>query len=332
MNGKGKGDKMAIKWGVLGTAGIAQGCTIPGMQMAECCELYAIAGRSETKVNEFKERFGFQKAYVGYDALLADDEVQAVYIPLPNHLHYEWVMKAIEAGKHVLCEKPLALNALEAEEMFRAAKRKGVYLAEAYAYLHSPYVASLREVIDSGSIGTVDYIETAFVTQGYTEDYRLHKEFGGGAMYDLGCYCTTMMLSLVDAEPAFVKACAEFGGDDVDFNTAGIVRFDNGVRASFNVGMIFGRGANGRFDRLYIHGSKGCIRSEVEYNQAGELSYRIISDGKETTKTVTARQNYCLEVEQMTRVIEGKGEFFVTPEFSMRNAKLMDAVLREIEY
>ena len=106
-----KRDKdMAIKWGVLGTAGIAQGCTIPGMQMAEGCELYAIAGRSETKVNEFKERFGFQKAYVGYDALLADKDVQAVYIPLPNHLHYEWVMKAIEAGKHVLCEKPLASN------------------------------------------------------------------------------------------------------------------------------------------------------------------------------------------------------------------------------
>ena len=323
---------MAIKWGVLGTAGIAQGCTIPGMQMAEGCELYAIAGRSEAKVNGFKDRFGFQKAYVGYDALLADAEVQAVYIPLPNHLHYECVMKAIEAGKHVLCEKPLALNALEAEEMFRAAKRKGVLFAEAYAYLHSPYVASLREVIDSGSIGEVDYIETAFITQGYEEDYRLHKEFGGGAMYDLGCYCTTMMLSLVDAEPTFVKACAEFGGDDVDFHTAGIVKFENGVRASFNVGMIFGKGANGRFDRLYIHGSKGCIRSEVEYNQAGELSYRIISDGKETTKTVTARQNYCLEVERLTRAIEGTGSLLVTPEFSMRNARLMDEVLREIEY
>lgn len=323
---------MAIKWGVLGTANIASWGMIPGMQQAEGCELYAIAGRSETKVNEFKDRFGFQKVYVGYDALLADPEVQAVYVPLPNHLHYEWVLKAIDAGKHVLCEKPMALTALEAEEMFRAAKRKGVLLAEAYAYLHSPYIASLREVIDSGSIGEVDYIETAFVTQGYEEDYRLHREFGGGAMYDLGCYCTTMMLSMIDAEPSFVKAVAEFGGDDVDFNTAGIVRFENGARASFNVGMIFGRGANGRFDRLYIHGTKGCIRSEVEYNQAGELSYRVITGGKEEIKTVTARQNYCLEVEQLNRAIEGKGEILVTPEFSLRNARLMDAVLREIGY
>jgi len=323
---------MSIKWGVLGTANIASWGMIPGMQQADGCELYAIAGRSEEKVNAFKERFGFQKAYVGYDGLLEDKEVQAVYIPLPNHLHFEWVMKAIDAGKHVLCEKPLALNALEAEEMFRAAKRKGVLFAEAYAYLHSPYVTSLKEVIESGSIGEVDYIETAFVTQGYAEDYRLHKEFGGGAMYDLGCYCTTMMLSLVDAEPVFVKACAEFDGDDVDFHTAGIVKFENGVRASFNVGMIFGKGANGRFDRLYVHGSKGCIRSEVEYNQAGELSYRVITSGKEEIKTVNARQNYCLEVEQMNRAIEGTGSLLVTPEFSIRNAKLMDAVLREIEY
>ena len=323
---------MSIKWGVLGTAGIASWGTIPGMQMAEGCELYAIAGRSEAKVAEFKERFGFQKAYVGYDALLEDKEVQAVYIPLPNHLHFEWVMKAIEAGKHVLCEKPLALNALEAEEMFRAAKRKGVQFAEAYAYLHSPYVASLKEVVESGSIGEVDYIETAFVTQGYEEDYRLHREFGGGAMYDLGCYCTTMMLSLVDAEPTFVKACAEFGGDDVDFHTAGIVKFENGVRASFNVGMIFGNGANGRFDRLYIHGSKGCIRSEVEYNQAGELKYTVVSEGKEIERCVTVRQNYCLELEQMNRAIMGKESPHVTPEFSIKNAKLIDEVLREIGY
>ena len=98
------------------------------------------------------------------------------------------------------------------------------------------------------------------------------------------------------------------------------------------VGMIFGKGANGRFDRLYVHGTKGWIRSEVEYNQAGDLSYRVMTNGTEITKTVTARQNYCLEVEQMNRAIEGAGTLLVTPEFSMRNARLMDAVLREIEY
>lgn len=275
---------MGIKWGVLGTANIARGCTIPGMQMAEGCELYAIAGRSEEKAKQFQGMFGFEKAYVGYDALLADKNVQAVYVPLPNHVHFEWVMKAIQAGKHVLCEKPLALNAKEAEEMYRAAKAAGVVLGEAYAYLHSPYVASLKEDVKSGIIGEPDYIESAFLTQGYEEDYRLYKEYGGGAMYDLGCYCTTMILSLVDAEVSFVKASAEFNRTGADVNTAAILRFENGVRASFNVGMLFGTSANGRFDRLYIHGSKGYIKSKVEYNQAGELSYTIVSGGNKENR------------------------------------------------
>lgn len=323
---------MTVKWGVLGTASIAAGCTIPGMKQAEGCELYAIAGRDEKKVQKFKEEYGFAKSYVGYDALLADPDVEVVYIPLPNNLDYEWVMKAIAAGKHVLCEKPIALNAKEAEEMFSAAKEKGVILAEAYAYLHSPYIKSLKEDVASGIIGDVDYIETAFLTQGYEEDIRLYKELGGGAMYDLGCYCTTMILTLVDSKPVYVKANAEMSDKGVDLFTAGIMKFENGVRASFNVGMMLGVGTNGRHDRLYIHGSKGFIKSSVEYNQAGELKYTVVSEGKEIERCVTVRQNYCLELEQMNRAIMGKESPHVTPEFSIKNAKLIDEVLREIGY
>ncbi|MCR5584238.1 MAG: Gfo/Idh/MocA family oxidoreductase, partial [Lachnospiraceae bacterium] len=113
---------MSIKWGVLGTAGIAKWATIPGMQKAKDCELYAVAGRSEEKAKDYKEKFGFEKYYVGYEALLEDPEVQAIYIPLPNHLHCEWTIKALKAGKHVLCEKPLAMNADEVRRMFAAAK------------------------------------------------------------------------------------------------------------------------------------------------------------------------------------------------------------------
>ena len=177
-----------VKWGVLGTANIAKGCTIPGMKLADICELYAIAGRSIEKANAFKDEFGFEKAYGSYDELINDPDVQAVYIPLPNDIHLKWVNEALCHGKHVLCEKPLALNADEARLMYDTAKANGVYLMEAYAYLHSPYVESLKKDIASGLIGDVDYIESAFVTQGYKEDFRLHKEQGGGAMYDLGCY------------------------------------------------------------------------------------------------------------------------------------------------
>lgn len=323
---------MSIRWGVLGTADIAKGCTIPGMLQADNCELYAIAGRNEAKAESFKTEFGFKKAYVGYDALLADSEVKAVYIPLPNSLHCEWVIKALKAGKHVLCEKPMALSVDEARLMYKTAEENNVILMEAFAYLHSPYVQSLKDDIASGIIGDIFYIDTAFVTQGYEEDIRIHKELGGGAIYDLGCYCTTMILSLVDREPTLVKACAQFNENGVDTFSSGIMAFENGIRASWNVGMVLGKGTNGRMDRLYIHGTKGIIRSDVEYNQSGELTYTIESQGKITTRKVLARQNYALEVEQLGRCIENGEDPHVSAEFSLRNAKVIDRILTDIGY
>ena len=323
---------MSVKWGVLGTANIAKNCTIPGMKGAENCELYAIAGRNEEKVRSFQEEFGFAKAIVGYEKLLEDPEVQAVYIPLPNHLHKEWVIRALKAGKHVLCEKPLALNAEDAREMFAAAHENNVILMEAYAYLHTPYIAALKEELLSGSLGQVDYIETAFLTQGYVEDIRIHKEMGGGAMYDLGCYCTTMILTLTGSEPAEVMGHAEFNENGVDIFSSVILKMKNGVRAAFEVGMIFEAGSDDRRDRLYVHGSKGTLSSEVEYNQAGSLCYTVLSEGKRREKTVEVRQNYSLETEQLGRCIEENEAPYVSEEFSIKNAELLDKILKQIGY
>ncbi|MBO4732677.1 MAG: Gfo/Idh/MocA family oxidoreductase, partial [Spirochaetaceae bacterium] len=261
-----------------------------------------------------------------------DSNVQAVYVPLPNNLHLKWVNAALQKGKHVLCEKPLALNADEARKMFATARENGVHLMEAYAYLHSPYVESLKKDIQSGKIGKVDYIESAFITQGYKEDFRLHKELGGGALYDLGCYCTTMILSLIDSEADFVKADAEFSDEGVDLQTAAIIRFKNGARASLNVGMVLGENTNARFDRLYIHGSKGSIRSEVEYNQEGNVSYRICTGGSVAERKIVVPQNYALELEQLNRCIMNGETPHITPEFSIKNAELMDRIFREIGY
>ena len=321
-----------VKWGVLGTANIARGCTIPGMKMAQNCELFAVAGRSAEKAEAFRKEFGFEKAYEGYDALIEDPDVQAVYIPLPNDLHLKWVKAALEKGKHVLCEKPLALNAAEAREMYRTAKENGVHLMEAYAYLHSPYIESLKKDISDGMIGKIDYIESAFLTQGYKEDFRLYKEQGGGAMYDLGCYCTTMILTLTDSAPELVKAEAEFSDKGVDLMTSAVIRFENGVRASFSVGMILGIGTNSRFDRLYIHGSEGSIRSDVEYNREGDVSYRIFKDGGVIERKIFVPQNYSLEVEQLGRCILLGETPHITPDFSIKNAELMDRVFEEIGY
>lgn len=322
-----------IKWGVLGTAGIARGCTIPGMLEAENCELYAVAGRSLEKAEAFKKDFGFEKAYGDYESLLADPEVKAVYIPLPNNLHFEWSMKAIEAGKNVLCEKPLAPTKEQAEQLFAAAKAKGVVLMEAFAYLHSPFVAAVKQELDNGTIGDVVYIESAFLTQGNKEtDIRMQKETYGGSVYDLGCYNTSMILWMLGKLPKVVQGVAEYTDKNIDINASVIMKFDDDVRASLNCGMIFGTAKNGRFDRLFINGTKGCIKSYAEFNGAGELSYTVIIDGVETVKKVQVLHNYRLEVEQLGRCITDGETPHVSPEFSVMNAELIDMVLKAIGY
>lgn len=321
-----------IKWGVLGTAGIAGGCTIPGMQKADNCELYAIAGRNEAKVNDFMSRFGFKKGYVGYEKLLEDPDVQAVYIPLPNDIHKEWVIKALRAGKHVLCEKPMALNVKDAFEMYEEAKNNGCILMEAFAYLHSPYMESLISDVKSGIIGDILYIDTSFATQGYEEDFRLHREQGGGMVYDVGCYCTTMILSLVDSEVESVKAVAEMTDLGVDNLTTAIMKFENGTRAALTVGMVLGENSNARYDRLYIKGTKGAIYSDIPYNAEGMLNYRVEAEGKTIVRAINVPQNYALEVSQLNDCILNGSKPHVSPEFSLKNAKLLDMILKEIDY
>lgn len=321
---------MAIKWGILGTANIADYGLLPGLLLADNAEAYAIAGRSQEKVDKYVNKFGFKKGYIGYDKLLEDPEVQAVYVPLPNNIHKEWVIKSLKAGKHVLCEKPMAMNAAEAEEMYKVAAENNVILMEAYAYLHSPYVKALKDIVNSGAIGDVLFIESAFYTQGYDEDFRLHKELGGGMVYDLGVYCTTMILSLIDSEISMVKAVAEMTDEGVDASTAAILKFESGARAAFNVGMVLGN--NARYDRLYVRGTKGSIVSPVEYNQSGHLTFDVYSDGVKKTHEVDAPNNYRLEVENLSSAILGEEKPFVTPEFSLKNAKLIDALLNEIGF
>ena len=319
-----------IKWGVLGTADIARGQTIPGMQLAEHCELYAVAGRKLEKAKQYQETFGFRKAYGSYDELLADPEVEAVYIPLPNHIHCEWTVKALKAKKHVLCEKPLALNAAQAEDMFRAAEENGMLLMEAYAYLHSPFVHAVKAELDAGAVGEPRYLESAFVTGCRPDtDFRLHKEFGGGAQYDLGCYAVSMALRLLEKEPEEIKARAFFSEGGVDLFASSLLRFPGGQVANLDCGMLPGIG---RMDRLHILGTRGKISSPAEFNQCGEIPYTVIRDGVSVTKTVTVPNNYMLEVEQLSRCILTGEKPLVSKEFSLRAARVTDRILDAIGY
>ena len=319
-----------IRWGVLGTAGIAYGQTIPGMQLAEHCELYAIAGRKIEKAKQYQEQFGFRKAYGSYDELLADPEVEAVYIPLPNHIHCEWTVKALRAKKHVLCEKPLALNAAQAKEMFAAAEENGMLLMEAYAYLHSPFVQAVKAEIDAGAVGEIRYLESAFIAGRRPDtDFRLHKEFGGGGQYDLGCYAVSMALRLLGKEPDTVLAKAQFLDSGVDVFSSALLLYENGPVVNLDCGMLPGIG---RMDRFHLFGTEGEIHSPVEFNQCGELPYTVVRDGKKETKTVTAPNNYMLEVEQLSRCVLTGEKPFVSKDFSLMAARVTDRILDAIGY
>ncbi len=319
-----------VQWGVLGTADIARGATIPGMQRAESVSLYAIAGRRLEKAQQYQQAFGFEKAYGSYDELLADPAVEAVYVPLPNNLHCEWAVRALQAGKHVLCEKPLAMNEAEALRMFRTAEENRVFLMEAYAYLHSPFTAAVKQELDSGAIGEVKYMESAFLGGRRPDtDIRMRKETGGGAMYDLGCYPLSMILWLMGKEPEQVSASAYYTERRIDLYSSALLAFENDVVAEVTCGMPADAG---RLDRLHILGTEGEIISPYRFNQRGEVSYTVIRGGQAETKTVSCPGNYTLETEQLSRCVLGEAVPHIPREFSLRVARTMDRILQAMGY
>lgn len=318
-----------VNWGVLGTADIAKKCTIPAMQKAVNCNLYAIAGRTKEKAEDYKDTYGFEKAYYSYDELLDDEKVEAVYIPLPNVLHKDWVIKAAKKGKHILCEKPIAKSEAELKELIEVCNQEGVILMEAFAYLHSPAVKEVKEVLDSGIIGKPTVVETTFLTPAPpSTDIRMNKETLGGAVYDLGCYNISLILTMLGEEPKDVKAVAHFTEKGIDDYTAAIMEFSDGVRATVVTGMCSGQ----RADHYYIYGTEGSLEVPIPYNEEGTLNYYIHKEGKTEEKTVTAPDNYMLEVEQLGRCITDGEKPYVSNEFSLRNARTIDKVLASIGY
>lgn len=319
-----------IKWGVMGTAGIARRQTIPAMKLASNCALFAIAGRNLEKARQFQDEFGFEKAYGSYGELLQDPEVEAVYIALPNDLHCEWTIRALEAKKHVLCEKPLAVSKAQEETMFRTAEENGVHLMEAFAYLHSPFVAAVKAELDAGEIGEIRYMESAFITPSRPDtDIRLRRETYGGAMYDLGCYSLSMALWMMGPNPAYVRALSQFSAKHIDLYTTALLVYENGAMAKLDCGLLL---PEGRLNRLHIYGSCGEIHSPVQFNQAGNIPYTLIRNGKQETKTVLSPNNYQLEIEQLGRCIRTAETPWVSKTFSLQCAAVTDAILAEAGY
>lgn len=324
-----------VTWGMLGTATIAKRNTIAGMKKAPNCRLYAVAGRNPEKVDQYVKDYGFEKGYYSYDELLDDPEIEAVYIPLPNSLHYEWVLKAIAKKKHVLCEKPMGLNAEQSEKMIAAANENGVLLMEAFAYLHSPYITAIKNEVDTGTIGKITYIESAFLTRGYEgmglSNIRVRRDTFGGALYDVGCYCTSLTQWLIGEDPVSVDASAEFTDQHIDIHTNAIMKYPSGARASITCGMCLG-GESNRIGRFTICGSKGMIISTVMFNAEGELEYTVVADGKTEVKTVSTPDNYGLEIEQFGHCITDGETPYVSNEFTVMNAKVVEKIHKTIGY
>ena len=323
-----------IKWGVMGTAYIFERDTAEGMRQAENCQLYAIAGRSMEKALAFQQKYGFEKAYGSYEELLADPQVEAVYIPLPNTMHLEWTIKALQAKKHVLCEKPLAPTAEQAAQMFAAARENGVWLMEAFAYQHSPFIAAVEQAVKSGVIGDVRYMESALITSDYDlTNIRMRKETLGGCTYDLGVYCASLTQRIL-GEPKTVKAVSSFSDEGVDMYTAVLMEYENGAKANFDCGMVLSTEKNSALDRFQIHGTLGSIQSvNFGFNCPGELSYRLKTfDGRDEILTVPTPHNYRLEVEQLGKCITEGETPAVTEAFSLAVARTIDRVLAAIGY
>jgi predicted dehydrogenase len=252
----------ALRWGILSTADIARRKVVPGMRKAARCEIAAIASRDAGTVQRVAGELGIPRAHASYEALLADPEVDAVYIPLPNHLHAEWTIAAVRAGKHVLCEKPLAMTSVDAQRMVDAARDAGVLLMEAFMYRLHPSWVAVHDVVRSGRIGPLTSVQSWFsYYNDDAENIRNIREAGGGALFDIGSYSVNLSRWLFGAEPDGVQAVIRRDPAlGVDVLTSGILTFADGV-ASFTCST---RAEDDQ--RVHIYGTRGRISIGIPFN------------------------------------------------------------------
>jgi predicted dehydrogenase len=226
------------RWGILGTARIALKSMIPALKESDMAEVAAVASRDIDNARDFAGRFAIPKAYGSYAALLADPEIDAVYIPLPNHLHKPWTLLAAEAGKHILCEKPLALNLEECQAMIAAARANGVQLMEAFMYRYHPRILAAHKMVLDGAIGDLKTIESAFTYRKEdTANIRFKPEMGGGALMDVGCYSVSISRIMAGREPRTVQARMYRTSTGVDDQLVGMLDFGDELIAHFDCAM-----------------------------------------------------------------------------------------------
>jgi D-xylose 1-dehydrogenase (NADP+, D-xylono-1,5-lactone-forming) len=309
----------AVRWGIISTADINRRL-IPGAHASPKVDLLAVASRDKSRAEEYAREWRIERAYGSYDELLADPDVEAVYIPLPNTMHAEWSIKALDAGKHVLCEKPFSRHVDEVEASFDAADRNDRLLSEAFMYRHNPQTARVRELIADGAIGTLRLVRSAFSYSLYdTDNIRLRTEVEGGALMDVGSYCVNGS-RLLAGEPESVYASAWFGETGTDWVFTGTMRFPGDVFALFDCGT-----ALVERDELEAIGSEGSLFLDDPWH-CNVPVIEVRRDG--TTERIELKpvDSYRLELENMSDAIRGEGELLLGREDGVAQARAMQAL------
>lgn len=320
-----------VRWGVLGVAKIANEKVLPPLKSSASVTVVAIASRDRARAESAARTHGIAKAYDNYDALLADGDIEAVYIPLPNHLHVEWAAKAAKAGKHVLCEKPLALTADGVATLAKAAADNGVHIMEGYMVLSHPLWQKARDIIRSGRVGTVQALHMSFASPNYDPaNIRNRAEAGGGSLSDKGCYAVALARYLFDAEPDRVIATMDIDPDfQVDRLTTALMAFPQ-AQASFNCASQLSA-----YQHLVVMGTKGRIEMEIPVNLPDDVPTRLrLVTGSMPAELITEFlesvpcNQYRLMFEQFSGVIRGDGTPSVSLDFSAGNARAIEALFR----
>ena len=320
-----------VKWGVLGAASIAVRKVIPAMQKGEWSKVTAIASRDLKKASDAVQQLGITKAYGSYEELLADPEIEAIYNPLPNHLHVPWSIKAAEAGKHVLCEKPLSLTVAEARTLLAARDRCGVKIGEAFMVKTHPQWLRTRELIRHGAIGELRAIVGAFsYFNREAENVRNVAEWGGGGLMDVGCYPITTSRWIFGEEPVRVTGIVEKDPDfGTDRLTSAMMEFPSG-QAVFTCSTQLVP-----YQRMQFLGTKGRIEIEIAFNAPNDRPTRIfVDDGRDVfgggirTETIPVCDQYTVQGDAFSRAIREGGEVPVPLEDAIANMAVIEAVFR----
>ena len=320
-----------VRWGVLGAAKIALEKVVPGMQKGELCDVVAIASRAPAKAERAAEKLGLRKAYGSYEALLADPDIDAIYNPLPNHLHVPWSIRAAEAGKHVLCEKPIALSAAEARTLIAARDKAGVKIGEAFMARTHPQWLRARDLVREGRIGELRAITGTFsYFNADPKNIRNQANIGGGALMDIGCYPITLSRMIFGAEPVRVMGAIQRDPEmKTDRLTSAILEYPTGHCVFTCSTQLV------PYQRMHILGTAGRIELEIPFNAPPDKPLRIfLDDGKNLhganiqVEEFEICDQYTIQGDLFSRAILEDGDVPVSLEDAVKNMEVIEAVFR----